>query len=194
LKAQRSAGKETAVTEHESRDLVEALSARFGPRHYSTIDDGRKDLVDAIADELHVNHDEADMMFQRMLDSDRIRYVTGTERDIEHDVEAQDDEHSDRANRMRDEGLTDRSDNLRVNAIPGQGGPDATTSGLTGAAVGPVAVAPGSSTPAAAPLAAGVPLDASAEELQRGGYWDLSGAKGIRPSETRKGQVEPAGI
>lgn len=182
------------MTEHESRDLVEALSARFGPRHYSSIDDGRADLVGAIADELHVGRDEADMMFQRMVDSDRIRYVTGTERDVEHDVEAQDDEHSDRLNRMRAEGLTDRTDNLQVNAIPGQGGPNAATSGLTGPAVAPVAVAPGSSTPAATPLAAGVPLDASAEDLQRGGYWDLSGAKGVRPSETRKGQVEPAGI
>jgi hypothetical protein len=194
LKVQRSAGKETAVTEHESRDLVEVLSARFGNRHYSTIESGRADLVGAIADEMHVGRDEADTLLQRMIDSDRIRYVTGVERDIEHDVEAQDDEHSDRINRMQDEGLTDRSDNLRVNAIPGQGGPDAVSSGLTGAAVAPVAVAPGSSTPVGAPLAAGVPLGASAEDLQRGGYWDLSGAKGVRPSDSRKGQVEPEGI
>jgi hypothetical protein len=182
------------VTEHESRDLVEALSARLGNRHYSSIDDGRADIVSAVADEMHVSRDEADGITQRLIDSGRIRYVTGTERDVEHDVEAQDDEHSDRANRMRAEGMTDRSDTLRANAIPGQGGPDAVSSGLTGAAVAPVAVAPGSSTPAAAPLAAGVPLAASADELQRGGYWDLSGAKGVVPSDARKGQVEPAGI
>lgn len=182
------------MTEHESLDLVDALRTRFGPRHYTTLDKGRDDIIGAIADEMNVSRDEAATITERLIESGRIRYVIGTERDVEHDVEAQDDERSDRANRLRDEGLTDRSENLQANAIPGQGGPDAVSSGLTGSAVGPVAFAPGSSTPGATPAAAGVPLTESAEELQRGGYWDLSDAKGVVPSGARKGQVEPAGI
>jgi hypothetical protein len=181
--------------DHESHDLVETLAARLGNRHYSSIDGGRADIVGVITDEMKVSREEADAMTQRLIDAGRIRYVTGDEQDVEHDVEAQRDEYSDAANR-RDAGYVDPSA-----AIAGTADPGATVgTGLTGAAIPPaVAAAPTVATgnapaPAAVPLAMTDANLAGSNDMGRGGYWDLAEARGVVPSDSRKGQVEPAGI
>lgn len=178
------------MTERQSDavDVVEILRDRLGVTYHASIDGGRGEIVGVIADELNVGRDEAEEILRMQMEAGRIRYVVGSEVDPVGNPEVQDD----RA-RRGDEGVTDRSDNLRVNAIPGQGGPDAATSGLTAGAAAPL-VAGGTTSPAAAPLAAGVDIGGSAEDLQRGGYWEFAGDRaGVVPSSTRKGQVEPKG-
>lgn len=179
--------------QNSAMDVVEILRDRLGVTYRADIDGGRDKIVRVIADGLRVNRDEAAAVLRQQMDAGRIRYVLGTEADPVEDRAAQHDERSDQANRRADDGFTDRSDNLRANALPGVVGPAGGTSGLMGSPVAPL-VAGGTTTPPATPLAAGVPLDASADDLQRGGYWEFLGDRaGVVPSSTRKGQVEPRG-
>ncbi|GAB4430011.1 MAG: hypothetical protein OHK0015_14630 [Chloroflexi bacterium OHK40] len=177
------------MTEQQSRDIVDILSERLGVHYYASIDDGRARIVETIAEELRLDRARAEETLERLLEAGRIRYVTGTERDVVRDVAPRDGDHSDHR-----EDATNRSDSLVVNAIPGAGGPQQGTSGLSAGAVAPVAAGGTSSNAPGAPLAAAIPLDHSAEEAQRAGYWDFSEARGVVPSDSRKGQVEPAGI
>ncbi len=185
--------------EHEGRDVVDVLRERLGVRYQASIDDGRGEIARVLAGELNIGRDEADSMVSQLIDSGRIRYVTGVERDVEYDVTAQRDEHSDVDSRRGAPGLVapdlaDRSDNLSVNAIPGQGGPQTTASGLHAGAAAPIAAGSSGAIPGTLPLAAGLAANADADDPQRAGYWDFgSGAAGVRPSTTRKGQVEPLG-
>lgn len=189
------------MTEHdqESRDVVGVLRDRLGVRYQASIDDGRAEIVRVLADELKIGRDEADSMTSQLIDSGRIRYVTGVERDVEYDTEAHQDERGDADNRRGAAGvvapdLTDRTDILQANAIPGGGGPQTTASGLHAGAAAPVAAGSSGAAPGALPLAAGVDIGAGAEEQQRRGFWDFgAGAAGVVPSTTRKGQVEPRG-
>lgn len=180
------------MTERENSSVVEVLRDRLGIRYRSSIKDGRKTIVKVISDEMNVSRDEADAITTELIDSGKIRYVLGTEEDREYDVAAQHDERSDAG--LVEPDLTDSSDNLRANAIPGQGGPQTTAAGLHAGAVAPVAAGSGSAIPGALPLAAGLPVGEGADDQQRLGYWDFgSDAAGVVPSSTRKGQVEPRG-
>ena len=181
-----------AMGKHQEHDVVEILRDRLGMHYRSSMDSGRDEIVRVIAAELNVGRDEAEQIMRQQLDAGRIRYITRAEQDVDDDVAAQDDGRTDRANRMDTNDITDRSRNLAVNAIPGGGGPSAATSGLTAGAAAPIA-AGGTTMSGAVPLAAGAPIGESADDLQ-GGYWDFAGDKaGVKPSSTRKGQVEPKG-
>lgn len=173
--------------------VAEMLRDRLGATYRADIDRGKDEIVRVIADGLGVGRDEAAAILRRELDAGRIRYVVGHEADPVEGRAAQHDERSDRAGGREAGDFTDRADNLRINAMPGTGGPGAGTSGITPNAVAPL-VAGGTTTPSAAPLAAGADIGASAEDLQRGGYWEFLGDRaGVVPSSTRKGQVEPRG-
>jgi hypothetical protein len=187
--------KEDAVTERQNSatDVVEILRDRLGATYRADIDGGRDEIVRVIADGLSVDRDEAATILHQQMEAGRIRYVVGTETDPVEDRAAQHDERSDQANRRDDDGITDRRDTLRASALPGAVGPAGGTSGLMGSPVAPL-VAGGTTTPPATPLAADAPLAASADDLQRGGYWEFLGDRaGVVPSSTRKGQVEPRG-
>lgn len=181
------------MTERQGRDLLGALRERLGVRYRARLDDGRAELVRVAGDALGVGRDEAGRAVGELIDSGRIRYVVGTEQDVEHDVAAQGDERSDTVE-GRDDGATDRSDNLTINAIPGRGNDrSGGVSGITSGATAPL-VQGGFVAPGATPLAAGVDIGDNAAERQAMGYWDLGeGAAGVVPSSTRKGQVEPRG-
>jgi hypothetical protein len=199
------AGKEKAVTEREITDVVEILRARLGVRYVAGLDAGRREINRVVADELRLSGTDADVLVSRLIDAGMIRYVTRDEVDPVGDPEAQDDERSDEASRRSDDYI-DRSGSLRANAIAGQGGPSAGTSGQMGgpvappaaAGLGPVpvaAVGTGSAVPA--PLAAAA-MPAPDADGVRGhydmGYWEFVGERaGVVPSSTRKGQVEPRG-
>lgn len=190
------------MTERQSdaMDVVEILRSRLGNTYHASIDGGRDEIVRVIADELHVGRDEAGEILRRQLDAGRIRYVTADEADPVEDRAAQHDERADRDN-PRGAGYADRDDSLRINAIPGQGGPSAATSGQMGGIAVPPAVGLGAAAPVAGAgtgSAASAPLAVAAagsETAGRGaGYWDFCGDKaGVVPSPNRKGQVEPKG-
>lgn len=180
-----------AMTERAPRDVIEILKERLGVRYRSDIDSGRNEMMRVVREALNVSSEESERIIRQLIDNGQIRYVTGDERDVEHDVEAQHDEHSDRQRRGEAEGFSDRSDNLRVNAIPGAGGPQEAASGITGPATAPV-VAGGSTTPAIIPAVVDPGLTETAGTRQGGGYWDFgSETVGVVPSDSRKGQVEP---
>jgi hypothetical protein len=186
--------KEEAVTERQSNDLIEMLRDRLGMQYHAGVDEGRREIARVLADATQMGHDEADAAVSRMIDSGMIRYVTGAERDVDRSVAPGEDAAfgRDRTDRTRG-GLDERADDLSINAIPGTGGPQAATSGMLAGAPAPIA-AGGLGAPPATPLAAGDGITASAEDLQRGGYWEFTGDKaGVVPSSTRKGQVEPRG-
>lgn len=183
------------MTERKHTEVIEALRSRLGFQYESSMEDGRHEIERVVADEMNVSSDEAKGIVSELIDGGMIRYVTGAERDVEYDVEAQRDEYTDEQNReaREREKIDDRRDNLAVNAIPGQGGPSAATSGLAAGAAAPVAAA-GATAPAALPLAAGVDIGKNAAELQDAGYWEFTADRaGVVPSSTRKGQVEPRG-
>lgn len=183
------------MTDRQHVEVIEALRTRLGFQYEAGMDEGRHEIEKVVADEMSIGRDEAKSVVDELVQTGRIRYVTGVERDVEHDVEAQHDEYSDEQNReLRERGqIDDRRDNLKVNAIPGQGGPSASTSGLAAGAAAPVAAA-GATAPAALPLAAGVDIDKNAAEQQNNGYWEFAADRaGVVPSGTRKGQVEPRG-
>jgi hypothetical protein len=180
------------MTERQGGDPVESLRARLGVQYRARLDEGRAELARVLGDELGLGRDDAERAVRELIDAGRIRYVTGVEEDVTHDMAAQHDEHSD-AN-ARDDGATERSDNLTINAIPGRGNDrSGGVSGLTAPSTSPL-VQGGIVAPGATPLAAGVDIGDNAAERQQMGYWDLGGgAGGVVPSSTRKGQVEPRG-
>lgn len=177
------------MSERQRINVIDQLRARFGYHYPSAMEEGRAELVRAISDEVDCSSDEADTLFQYMIDAGEIRYVPAVERDpVGNPAVAPAD--------RRDPEVDSPAEDLRVNAIAGQGGPPGGTSGMTGAHAAPGLAAGGTTTSPAMPVGAG--LAASTAESTGGrpesGYWDLgSGAVGVVPSSTRKGQVEPRG-
>jgi hypothetical protein len=190
-------------------NLVERLRERFGPQYAASLEGGRSEINRAVADELGIGNDEADQTVSRLIDAGMIRYVTADEADPVVDVEAQDDERPDDRGVGRSDAYIDRGDSLRINAIPGQGGPAGGTAGHMGGPVAPPAVgagatahvpvaASGTGSAAPAPLAGAIVPGADAANVGAGhgvGYWEFLGERsGVVPSRSRKGQVEPKGI
>lgn len=181
--------------EHEQRSdsVVDILQRRLGTRHHSGMESGRKDIERVLMDELSMEHDQAHEMVSRMIDSGQIRYVTGDERDIEVDRDAQLDEHTDRAYQVGADRRGMADDVVTPGMIP-----PATAAGTAGMNTGtgmppvPIAPPPSGGSPAVAPL---FPAAGDADMAgDRMGYWDICGDKaGVVPSRSRKGQVEPRG-
>lgn len=166
------------MTQRESSSLIETLRARLGPRHQSTMDRGRADIVQVLRDELQIGANDAEAMVRQLIDQGQLRYVTSDERDPAGTSGPLTDE----AGRAGSAGVAPPI-SATVPVAPA----------VTGAA--PVApIAGGTTTPAPiVPAATDHDVTARAGD-QDSGYWDIGGqAAGVVPSETRKGQVEPKG-
>jgi hypothetical protein len=177
------------MSERQRINVIDQLRARFGYHYPISMEEGRAELVRAISEEINCSSDEADTLLQYMIDAGEIRYVPAIERDpVGNPAVAPADQPDPAADRP--------AEDLRINAIPGQGGPPGGTSGMTGGQAAPTIVGGGTTTSPTMPVGAG--LAASTAEASggrpEGGYWDLgTGTVGVAPSSTRKGQVEPRG-
>lgn len=169
------------MSELQGRDPVDILRSRLGVRYSSGLDDGRSEIVRVLSDELGLNRSEAEATLRNLMDTGHIRYITARESDTARAVGA-----------GRSDDLDASSDDLRVNAIPGGGGPASAVSGLSAGAAAPVVVG-GNTTPPPIPVETGVPLGMEDNFDPRLGYWDFGGGGGVVPSRSRKGQVEPTG-
>lgn len=177
------------MSERQRTGVIEPLCERFGYHYQSPMEEGRAELIRAISEELSYSRDEADTLLQYMIDAGEIRYVPAIERDpVGNPAVAPVD--------RRDTATDSPAEDLRINAIPGQGGPPGGTSGMTGSSAAPPLVAGGTTTSAAMPVGSGLAATPAGALGARpaSGYWDLgTGAIGVVPSSTRKGQVEPRG-
>jgi hypothetical protein len=177
------------MSERQRINVIDQLRARFGYHYPSAMEEGRAELVRTISDEVNCSNDEADTLFQHMIDVGEIRYVPAIERDpVGNPAVAPADQPDPETDNL--------AKDVRVNAIPGQGGPPGGTSGMTGGQAAPAIVGGGTTTSPTMPVGAG--LAASTAEGTSGrpdlGYWDLGyGSTGVAPSATRKGQVKPRG-
>jgi len=188
-------------------DPVEVLRSRLGVRYQAGIDEGRGEIARVLADELNIGRDEAERMTRQLIESGEIRYVTDVERDVDPNIPPTDETQSNVRHRSDDDrdhsaaGIADpallnrtssRDDTLNENVVVGGGGPQTTAAGINTPAAGPVAAGSSGALPGTLPINVG---PGSADGMaDGGGYWDFgSGAAGVRPSPTRKGQVEPLG-
>ncbi|NTU79556.1 MAG: hypothetical protein HGA45_09160 [Chloroflexales bacterium] len=67
------------MTEQQSDNLVEILRRQLGPRHQSSMHQGRAEITQVLRDELQVGAAEAESLVRQMIDSGQLRYVTGDE-------------------------------------------------------------------------------------------------------------------
>lgn len=183
-----------------SRDPMGVLRDRLGVRYRSSIDDGRTEIARVLSDELNISRDEAHDMVRRLVDSGQLRYVTDVEHDVDYNVEAR-GEPTSRDNGLGNDvtldgsGPSNRGDTLRTNAIPGGGGPQEASLGLSAGAAAPLAVGTSSGGGGAVnPVVAGADPGRLSDDRNDSGYWDFDSERStVVPSTSRKGQVEPSG-
>gem|GEM_PF-1546962 len=190
---------------HGGHNAVELLRERLGIRYQAGLDEGRAEIARVLAGELNVGHDEAERMTRQLIDSGEIRFIPGIERDDDRNIPPVDDSRVDMGEYHRgnaDAGapgvvLPELNDRAGGRDSDARADADGTPlpAGLHPGFAAPIAANnPSGSTPGTVPLAAGLPFDADTGDHLRTGYWDFgSGAVGVRPSSTRKGQVEPRG-